>query len=210
MNISITRALNELKLLDARISRAIGEAKFATIQVGKKLIDGHITLEQYAANAKASKDAIVALIARRNEIKSKVVLSNAVTPVKFPSGLIMTVAEVIERKTSISYDKMYLQAMRTQYNAAITALARENANAKLSLEKRIETILGKGEALKGKDADIDTLTKSFNAENEAKLVNPLDLKAAIDKLTAEIEEFDNEADFILSESNTRTDIEVSE
>ncbi|MEK5036319.1 hypothetical protein MKY96_33350 [Paenibacillus sp. FSL R7-0302] len=207
---SITRALNELKLLDTRINRSINEAKLATIQVGKKLIDGHITPEAYAEAAKASVASITALITRRNEIKSKIVLSNATTPVKFPSGRTMSVAEAIERKGSIIYDKTFLNTLRNQYNGAINSLVRENQNVKVQLERRIENILGKGDALKGKDAEIEQITKSFNAENEAKLIDPIVLKTLIEKLTAEIEEFENEVDFILSESNTRTDIEVAE
>ena len=206
---SITRALNELKLLDARINRAIHEARFATIQIGEKLIDGHLTPEQYTENAKSSHASIVALIARRNEIKSKIVASNAVTVVKFPSGKEFTVAETIERKTSIVYDKTLLNTLRAQQNSAITALVRENQNVKAQLEKRIENILGKGDSLKGKDAEIVQITKSFNAEFEAKYVDPIGLKGLIEKLTNEIEEFENECYFLLSESNTRTDIELS-
>lgn len=207
---SITRALNELKLLDSRINRAISESKLASIQIGKKLIDGHITPEQYEASAKASIAAIEALIARRDEFKSKIVKSNAITEVVFPSGRKMTVAEVIERKTSIIYRKNYLNNMRIQYNSAVNALQREQQTVKLNLEKRIENILGKGDALKGKDAEIEAITKSFMAENEPKLVNPVNLQVLIVKLTEEIEEFENEADFLLSESNTRTDIEIGD
>lgn len=207
---SITRALNELKLLDVRINRAIGEANLATIQIGKKLIGGHLTTEAYTTAATASFDSVKSLIARRNEIKSKIVMSNAVTTVKFPSGTEMSVAEAIERKSSIVYDKTLLVTLRNQYNGAINTLVRENQNVKIQLEKRIENILGKGDALKGKDAEIEQITKSFNAENEAKFIDPIGLKDKIDKLTETIEEFENEVDFILSESNTRTDIEVSD
>jgi hypothetical protein len=207
---SITRSLNELKLLDSRINRAISESKLATIQIGKKLIDGHVTVEQYEANAKASIASIEKLIVRRDEIKSKIVASNAVTVIKFPSGTTMTVAEAIERKTSITYRKNYLQSLRNQYSNALNSLTREQTNVKVSLEKRIENILGKGDAIKGKDAEIKAITDGFLAEHEPKLINPVAIEAMIKKLTDEIEEFENEVDFLLSESNTRTDIEVSE
>lgn len=208
--ISITRALSELKVLDARINRAISESKLATIQVANKLIGGHMTPEKYTENAKASRDSIVALIARRNEIKSKIIASNAVTQVKFPSGKELTVAETIERKTSIVYDKAYLNSVRNQYNTALNSLIRENDNCKAQLEKRIENVYGKGDSLKGKDAEIKQMTDSFNAENQAKLIDPLGLADIITKLTFEIEEFEKEADFLLSESNTRTDIEIAD
>lgn len=209
---SITRALNELKLLDARITRAINEAQLATIQTGDKLISGHVTVEQYETNAKASVDKINALIARRNEIKSKIVASNAITVVKFPSGKEYTVAEVIERKTSISYDKTYLSTLKYQYNRVLNALENDVRNYEAALDKRIETILNLGKDGKrdGRDIEIQEITKNFSKDNKPKLIDPVGLKVLIEKLTSEIEEFENECDFILSTSNVVTTIEVSE
>lgn len=209
---SITRALNELKLLDGRINRAITEGAFITIQTGEKLLGGHITVEQYEANSKASIDKINALIARRNEIKSKIVASNAVTPVTFPSGKEYTVAEVIERKTSISYDKTLLSTLKYQYNRALQTLERDVQSYNTNLENRIDKVLdlGKDGKKTGREVEIQEITKNFDKDNKPKLIDPVGLKKLIDKLTDEIEEFENECDFILSTSNVVTTIEVSE
>lgn len=206
---SVTRALSELKLLDARINRAISEAEVVSFQVGKKKINGHITPEEFKNKAKSHLDSVRSLINRRNEIKSKIVESNAKTVVTFPSGKEMTVAEIIERKTSIQYDKNWLYTLRSQYNNAITKVNRLNDQSKEKLEERIKNYFGK-EGTKGKEDEVELITKNFNAENEAILIDPIKVKDVIDKLTSEIEEFENEVDFLLSESNTRTDIEVSD
>lgn len=209
---SITRALNELKLLDGRITRAINESQFITVQTGEKLIAGHITVEQYKESAKSSWDQVNALIARRNEIKSKIVASNAVTEVLFPSGKKYTVAEVIERKNSISYDKSLLNTLKYQYTRALNSLENDVRSYEASLEKRIETILNLGKDGKrdGRDVEIQEITKNWSKEHQPKLIDPVGLKVLIEKLTAEIEEFENECDFILSTSNVVTMIEVSE
>jgi hypothetical protein len=210
-NISITRALSELKLLDGRINRAISEGKFITTQLGQKLINGHITLKDFEVLAKASIDKVNALVERRNKIKSAIVASNAITVVKFPSGVEYTVAEVIERKSSIVYEKTLLQTLKYQYNQAVTSLERANREAEATLEKRIENILGKdAKKDESKKSEIENITALFNKDNLTTLVDPIGLKVVIDELQEKIEEFENEADFLLSESNTRTDIEVSE
>jgi hypothetical protein len=207
MKLSVHRALSELGVLEARINRAISEAAFVSIQVGSKPIGGHISPENFAKNAEASLASIRDLIARRAEIKSAIIASNAITQVTFPSGKVMSVAEVIERKNSIVHDRQALNMMRTQYTTTLQVLAREQEKAKQALEKRIENALGK--ETKGKEASVEEITKGFNLDNEVKFIDPIDLKKTIDKLTEQIEEFDKEADFLLSESNTRTDIEIS-
>jgi hypothetical protein len=105
------------------------------------------------------------------------------------------------------YERQALNMMRTQYTTTLQVLAREQEKAKQALEKRIENALGK--ETKGKEASVEEITKGFNLDNEVKFIDPIDLKKTIDKLTEQIEEFDKEADFLLSESNTRTDIEIS-
>jgi hypothetical protein len=54
----------------------------------------------------------------------------------------------------------------------------------------------------------EDIVKAFKSDNEAKLIDPIDLKKQIDTLTEEIEDFLSEVDFTLSESNTITRIDV--
>jgi hypothetical protein len=206
ITMSVTRALSEIKLLDSKIERAIKEGQYAAVQIADKLIAGHIKPEDFAKDALASKQKVEQLIANRNTIKSAIVASNAVTVVKFPSGKEMTVAECIDQKTAISYKRSFLNNLRIQYNNILTTLNRETQKYEEELKKRIEVNFGK--ETKGKEIGIEEITKNFAADNLPKLIDPVGLKKVIDSLTSEIEEFDTECDFLLSESNTRTDITV--
>ena len=103
---SIHQALSELKLLDSRIERAINSGRFIGT---KKLVESKVsqtrtTVKDFNVSAKADLESVRALIERRSEIKSKIVASNAKTKVTI-GGTKYTVAEAIERKSSISYEE---------------------------------------------------------------------------------------------------------
>ncbi len=204
---SITKALNELKLLDARISTAITQGKFTGFQIGKNLIDGQVDVVTFTNRAKESLQSVQALIKRRNEVKSKIVASNAVTKVTI-AGVEMTVAEAIDRKTSIAYEKALLNALRIQYQQATSKAQQSNNQVKLQLDKNIEIMLGKD--LTNKAAEVEAMTKSFNELNGAVVIDPLNIFKLITDLHKSIEDFENEVDFSLSESNVRNAIELAD
>ena len=207
MEMSITRALSELKLLDGRIRQGIASGNYIGVQIGKKPINNYYTLEDFKKRIQSSMDSVKALIKRRNELKSAVVQSNAVTPVKV-GDKIYTVAEVIERKNSITYDRELLQELKRQKTEALNYIYSENNKSSERLDKQIDQILGQDR--KDKQAEIDAFKLAFMDTNEAKLVDPLVLQLTIDELQKEIEDWDNEIDFVLSESNVKTMITVSD
>lgn len=199
MEMTITRALTELKLLDKRIQRSIQESVFGGFLVGKKPMTGFVNQEEIEKTAKANYQSATDLIKRRNAIKSAIVQSNAVTYVVIGDKS-MTVAEAIERKTSIDYEKMLLNKLKNDYTKLVRHVDSVNEEVKNRLDKHLETLYGKDGKVRA--SENEELIKPFLQENEAKFVDPLNLKAKIEELTIEIEEFEAEVDFVLSESNT--------
>jgi hypothetical protein len=205
MEMSITRGLAELKLLDKRIEKAIHSTNYAGACVGKKPITPYTSNEQFENEVRSAYQSVQDLINRRQTIKSAIVDSNAKTVVKIGETE-MTVAEAIERKSSIEYDKTLLGKLKSDYNNTLVQIERHNENVNNKLDKHLETIFGKDG--KDKTGEMESVSKAFKAENEAKLVDPLKIKEVIDKLEYEIDEFENECDFVLSESNTITKITI--
>ena len=113
--ISITQALNELKLLEKRINDKIGCTVFLTSKVNNetKVLNGKKTPEEFEKEAKADYASILDLINNRKVIKSKIVESNATTFVEI-NGKKYTVADAIERKSSIIYEQKLLQTLMQQ------------------------------------------------------------------------------------------------
>lgn len=206
MEITITRALAELKLLDKRIQRSINDSVLAGYTVGKKIMTGFNSVEEIEQRAKSDYQSIQDLIKRRNDIKGAIVVSNATTRVEI-AGNTMTVAEAIERKSSIDYDKMLLNRLRSTYSSIVNQVDRVNEEVKNRLDRQLEVLYGKEG--KSKAIENEELTKAFKEDNEAKMIDSLNLKNRIEKLTKDIEDFETEVDFVLSESNTITRIDVA-
>jgi hypothetical protein len=126
MEMSITRALVELKNLDSRINRAINSGIYiAGAKKSSKKINNIFTREDFDKRAKADYQSAIDLIKRRKMIKSKVVESNAKTMVKI-NNVEMSVADAIERKDSIDYERALLSEMEKQYNSVLINVRKEN------------------------------------------------------------------------------------
>ncbi|MFB8733012.1 hypothetical protein ACEQPO_01165 [Bacillus sp. SL00103] len=92
--------------------------------------------------AKADDQSIQALIKRRNAIKSAIVVSNATTTIDV-AGVNMTVAEAIERKTSIEYDIRYLRKLKKVYTELVDKAEQTNADVKKSSRPAFRNLVWK-------------------------------------------------------------------
>jgi hypothetical protein len=204
--ITVCEALKELKTLDARINKTTKDALFITVSVGGKLPVGQKSETDFETKAKGSLQSIRDLIAQRNEIKASIVASNAVTNVTV-GNIQYTVAGVIERKKSIEYEKELVKAFGLQLLKALREIENTNARASQVLDGHISTILGKDAKEKG-GKEVDDFTAQFMARNEAKVVDPINVKEELDKLDASVREFEANVDTALSISNATTKITV--
>ncbi len=203
--LSIHRALTELKMLNHRIEAATNEV--STVLANRKSnskING-VEIQEYEKQMQSSYDKVVGLIDYRNRIKSLVVASNARTKVAVGKEE-MTVAEAIERKQSIQFEKKLLEVMQQQYRSAINMVAKENDALPAKLETYLINILGNKD--KQSPEEVKLHTETFMKRNEYELIDPMNVKKKIEALNSRIEEFESEVDAVLSESNATTFIEV--
>lgn len=205
---TVTRGLAELKLLNDRINSKIGGSLLVLPnKKSNKKINGTYTIEEFSQNAKGQYQSIKDLIERRKKIKSAIVDSNSKTIVNV-AGKEMTVAEAIERKESIQFEKDLLSHMTSQYNRSVSKMNTENEKVQLKLDELLNTSLGKEGKQKASEDEINIISRPYLDQNELVLVNPLEIHKEIEKLKEEIEQFEMEIDFTLSESNTITKIEI--
>jgi predicted translin family RNA/ssDNA-binding protein len=194
--LTITRGLTQLKTLDKRIKKGITNSCFVTLEVG-----GNI---QNKCIPKADFQSIIDLIEYRDRLKSAIVTSNAKTKIRI-AGKKYTVAEAIEAKTSILYRAELLKALRQNLDRARYEVESINEDVQRRLDRLIEASVGSDSKNK---TEIEAISKPFLQRNEAKLVDDLDIEDKIKKLDKELEDFLEEIDVILSESNSQTYIEV--
>ena len=213
-SMSVSKALKQLKLLSKRIIDVLDDdfgdryspiANFVTVQQGKKNVGKNTTVEEFKEQAKANWDKVMDLIERRKKIKSKVALSNATTYVTV-NGKQMTVAEAIEYKNSIDFEKRLLNILRGELNVADDALNNNNIAIEKRLEAHLKNLFGEGKDRTATDMEIEAATKGFLERFEWKIVEGIDVKKKIENLQKTIEEFESDVDDIINTSNVETKI----
>ena len=203
----VTVALNELKLLDKRINDKIDNTSFVvSAKESDKNATKGISKTKYRTEARAGYESIVDLIKRRQLIKNAITLSNAKTHVQV-AGMDMTVAEAIEYKSSIEYQKDLLATMEMQYSSAVTSMNIANNKVDSTIDSMLEKLYGKDSDKKITAEDQDAVANPYRKANQHALVDELGIKDRIDELKEFIGKFESEVDSVLQVSNCTTVIE---
>lgn len=201
--ISITRALSELKTLDARIQR-LTESKWVAMAINKK-VSNSTDQQDFCATVKATKQQLADLMERRNKIKCAIVQSNAVTKVTIGSTE-YTVAEAIERKNTVQQEEALVHVLQNQLLKVNAEVEKHNMVANNQLNNLLGQMVSKEAAVA--QESIDALSSSFREQNFAVLVDPLGIETLVKELQESISEFKMNVDFSLSEINAVTKITV--
>lgn len=199
--ISITQGLAELKLLDKRLRTHLSHMRWVDVSTAAN----HVDKEKLKTTASAEYQSYMDLVKRRDSIKRSIVLSNARTKVKIGNWE-GTVAEAIEHKSALSYKRELLETMvqHLQEKRRVQEDAQEQLDTRL--ERLLQSELGKD--VKTNPETLNSLTNSFRASNKVELVDPLDLASKISALEEEISSFETNVDWVLSETNGKTQITV--
>ena len=207
--ITITRALAELKLLDSRILKKSGDLILIDVFQNRKdlaLRSGKIK-ELFAEDAKSSLQSVEDLIERRKKIKSAILISNANVKVKI-GGKEYAVIEAIERKNSITYEQNLLNKMRKQVVDAKNEISKQAPKLDQDVKDMINKSLAGDQPTKEENEANEEMANRFFEANVLRLMDPCEVEKKIDKLDEQIDTFLTEVDFVLSESNSRTEIKV--
>lgn len=199
---SVTQALAELKLLDKRIGTYTSSSvQWVDVSVKTSPVD----VARFEARVQAEYQSVQDLIKRRQQLKQAIILSNARTRVKVANWE-GTVAEAIELKNNLDYKKNLLERMRANLLLARSRLQQEETNLQARLDRLLSSELGKD--VKTNPETIQSITKSFYENNKVAFVDPLHLQDKIRELESEMESFETNVDWVLSEANGRTSIDV--
>jgi lipopolysaccharide export LptBFGC system permease protein LptF len=206
MKISITRGLSELKVLKNRYEREIREAKLIGVSVANKMVSPYTSYKpsDFEAQAKSGFQSLVDLEKRIIEIKTKIDQSNFVTKVKV-AGEEMTVLEAIEMKNLVDLKEQRLLLLKQQLKSARSSFEEAEKKNRERIEKNVADQTAAGT----KDAELEAKVKaSIESLYPIALIDPIKVEDEIKKEEKFLEDFKNEIDFVLSESNSLTYIEI--
>ena len=211
-NMTVHKALAELKIIDDRINKAITSGTYVVANKHSNQKIHGMTIDEFKTQMQADYKKVSDLIARRNAIKRAVVASNAVTKVKV-GDTEYTVAEAIEMKNhGMEFKDYFMRAISTQYVRAKNEL---DLNSGDPLEKRAEQYVLSVIQAQPKDSkmavDSDAmknLRAQYIKDNQYDIIDPIGVKNVIDGLDTEVSEFLTEVDAALSVSNAITVLDI--
>jgi len=199
---SITQALPELKLLEKRIEKVVeGIQDWCKVAHNGAPVDKDKHKKETEAQLQSFND----LVKRRDTIKRAIILSNANTRVKI-GQFEGTVAEAIEYKMSIRFKRNLLDSMKESLQTKRDEYERKKGEVDGRLERLLQSELGKD--VKTNPETITALTNSFRDNNKVELVDPLSLAEKIQALEDELDSFATNVDWVLSQANATTMIQV--
>lgn len=199
-SMSVTQALAELKLVRKRLDSGLRHAEWASVATKTHPVNA----EKFEKDANASLQSYTDLYTRYIKLKTAIVRANAATRVKVGSWE-GSVADAIEYKRCIEFKKTLLESLRDGLTQARSEYEQEQAQVANRLERLLASELGKD--VRTNPETITALTTSFRANNPVELVDPLNTAKRIKELEEEIDSFETNVDWVLSEANGRTLIE---
>jgi hypothetical protein len=203
MTLTITRALVELKTLDSRINKLILNNYFIIYKTKNK--NYSINEEEFKKNVLSEYQSLNDLIIRREKIKNAITLSNSKTLVTIGDKS-MTVSNAIEFKATIEYKKYLLETMKKQRQMVIIESENHKQRVQQKVDDNVKIICGKDSK---PDANvIQTISDGITKGDPIEIFDPLNIDNVIKELETTIEDFSANVDYVLSESNALTTIEV--
>lgn len=206
---TIHKALAELKILESRIMKTVGDGTYCVANKHSNEKINGVSIEDYKKVMQSAYDKAVDLITRYKTIKKAVTLSNAKTVVKIGEEE-YTVAEAIWMKNhGVEFDELLLNELIEQYNKAQAKILKQNGN---DLEQRAEQyvvgIYGSKEGKTNTD-DFEKTKQDFITSQTFELVDPIGILEKIEVLEEKISVFKAEVDAVLSTSNALTVVEIN-
>ncbi len=197
-SMSITRALAELKNLNARIQKLTSGSIFMSY-----VVSGNVPLVS-ETDIRSNWSSVNDIISRYEKIKFAILKSNSETKVKIGSKE-YTVAEAIAMKDCIQYRKNLLDKLKQDRTTTLNAITYHQNN----LQNKVDVLLQNNFKEKSiTEDDIRSIRDTYLKNNEIKSIDPLRLDALLQKLESEYDDFMTNINFCLSESNAITNIIV--
>ena len=201
VKMSITRALAQVKLIESKLGRAF--AGFDVEINGKLKYFPNFTTEQFEKEALVEVNSFEDLFKNRLKIKSAIARANIDTKISL-FGTEYSIIELIDLKNSSQYKKNVYTNLINNYNKCKSDVVNQDVKIENEVSKQVE-VANSNKTQVSKDLTT-TLTETYKTLWGGKIVG-LDInkiskeKEDLDKLVAEI-------DMILTEINSKTEIEV--
>lgn len=208
MRYSITRALAERKVLIKRHEKLVKELELIAVRRGSRLVGSfsHIKPEDFQSRVKESWQSILSIEKRIDLIKYEIDKSNLISKITIGSKE-MTIQEALVLKNSIALKKSRLLKMKQRFMSERNSFDKALEENKARVEKTVSDTTSSSTTKVDPEFE-KNVVKQLDALYGVEFEDPIGLEVAIKQLESEIEEFESNVDYALSESNSQTFIEI--
>lgn len=203
---SITRALSEKKLIGKRIEKHFSNFKPVAIIIGDNIPVGFKSIKEFEDCSKSSYDEIRDELDRYGRIVQAIADSNARTRVVI-CGEEYTVARALEKKKFYStVAHQYLENLKRFFCEQEKAYNQLVEDEKAKEDREFDTFVGKDKGLR--EEELKMARKVISERHKVVFVDPLRIRQIIEKMDKEQSEFLMNVDIVLTESNSKTEIDI--
>ena len=203
VSLSLTRLLSEIKTTEERIMKLpviVGVAANSTDRVS----DENESVDEFKKTSQSRFDSWYALSERLVRLRTARNKANATTMVTV-CGKTITMDEAIAMKSLLNLQKQAVEGFKKQIGLVETFVTRADSDVKAAVDKAVTNSIATG-ALTKEQTDLfqDMYQKSLGKS----MVIGESVKAGIKKLEDHITSFSAEIDYVLSEANSTTKVEI--
>ena len=210
MEITITRALSELKTLQNRYGKGLEGLNIVAVKQGNKLCSPNSSykVEDFIDNAASGLQSAEDIYSRIIKIKTAIDKSNSVTKIVIGQKE-MTIQEALVQKKYIDLRKDELRRLQVLARNARNIFEEALKDNQLAIERMDSGQLGRDGATEAQKAEARKDAEEYVEKSKAvELIDPCKIDTLIKTLETEITEFETNIDYALSESNSTTKIEI--
>ncbi|QXO10182.1 hypothetical protein pEaSNUABM37_00221 [Erwinia phage pEa_SNUABM_37] len=207
---TVTRAIATQKSLTKQIVEANkllvlcvptrGEEAYREVQA-----NGKVSVEDATNQIKAAWQRLSDITTVRDDIRAKLVKSNAETTIKV-GDVSMTIVAALDFRNSLPERKALLDRMKANWNSTNAAYTQSFNQHEAELTRTRNEALNTNKKV---DADFEkNFIAPINLRSRPDILDPMNIKGLIAALEKEISDFELNIDYALSESNAITKITI--
>ena len=201
--ISLTRVLSEIKSITEALAVYSTIAAVSTNKTGRVATE-NCSHEQFKLTSQSRFDAWTAQVERLVLLKTLRNKANVLVEVTV-GGKQMTMDQAIAKKAMLTWQKSALANFKAQLQKAQLEVTKADADVQISVDKAVAAAVASN-ALTTEQSNV------FKAMYEQSLGKQIavgdNIKTSLEKLEKYITEFSNEIDYVLSEANANTYVEI--
>ena len=202
MKISLHRVIAEIKNLENKLSE---QKAIVSVATKKDQMVGTQNKQQFESTSQAAIDQFSSDLKRLQKLKVARNLMNATTQVVV-NGRTMTIDEALAVKATLPIQQAFIHMIKAQMNNASVVVSQASAEVERKIEAQVSAIGGSTKKIT--EEELKTIRNMMEKSTGKEIVMGSNVAKFLEEASKEIETFQLEIDFALSEVNAKTEVEI--